>query len=315
MTAHQHTPLVDSSPLRVAVCGRPFVGTSTVAAALTAAGRFDITDIKPDLTVRVVAETVKPEDQRAIAGMTGQVLILLTKADTCGLGPGGPVQTARRRSAELSALAGAPAEPVVGLLALAALDNSVLDAGLLHAVKVLVSEPADLRTAETFVTAPHSLTRADRHRLLDRLDLFGIAHAVVLLRHEPDASPQDVRDALRRVSGIDEVLARIEVLGAESRYRRLQTVVAELEVAAIDDAAVAELLASDEVLEARMTAAMRVMRAAGTGAEVRTGGNAGEHLARARHWRRYGAGPVSTIHRACAADIARGSLRMWGATR
>ena len=35
------------------------------------------------------------------------------------------------------------------------------------------------------------------------------------------------------------------------------------------------------------------------------------HLSRAVHWQRYTRGPVSDLHRACGADIARGSLRLW----
>ncbi len=30
------------------------------------------------------------------------------------------------------------------------------------------------------------------------------------------------------------------------------------------------------------------------------------------HWTRYGDGPVNALHRSCAADICRGSLRLYG---
>jgi hypothetical protein len=60
---------------------------------------------------------------------------------------------------------------------------------------------------------------------------------------------------------------------------------------------------------ARMSAAEAVMRAEG----VQPG--AATHLARARSWRRYGTGPVSALHRACAADLVNGSLRLSGGIR
>ncbi|MCV6971136.1 hypothetical protein H7I00_16355, partial [Mycobacterium bohemicum] len=34
-------------------------------------------------------------------------------------------------------------------------------------------------------------------------------------------------------------------------------------------------------------------------------------LPRALRWQRYGRAAVSDLHRACGADIARGSLRLW----
>lgn len=71
----------------------------------------------------------------------------------------------------------------------------------------------------------------------------------------------------------------------------------------------AEFLATDAVVMARMSAAIEVMRAAGV--EVDTTGGVADHLRRAVRWRRYGDGPVPDLHRSCAADIARGCLRLW----
>lgn len=303
------------APLRVAVHGLPGVGGSAVSAVLGALG-FEVTERPADVEVRVVAEVVKPEDLRAITAAPGPVLLLLTKADLAGFGPGGPVETARRRCAELAAVAGTPAEPMVGLLALAALDPDVLDEALMDALRVLAAEPGDLRTVETFVTGPHRLPAADRQRLADVLDLFGIAHAVIVLRGAASGAVgrDAVRAVLRRVSGADAVAARIDLLGAEVRYRRLQAVIAELELAALTDPAVAHFLAGDDVVLARMAAAMDVMVVAGmTFDGLDAEGDA--QLRRAVRWRRYGAGPVNSVHRACAADISRGSLRLWGTGR
>lgn len=302
-----------TTPLRVLVCGLPGVGSTTVAAALAALGRFEIIEHVPgteggdvEVVVRVVAETVRPEDLRAIAAAGVPALVLLTKADTCGLGPGGPVETARRRCAELASLAAAAAEPIAGLVARAALDPTVLDRGVMEAIGVLAAEAADLRTAETFVCGPHSLSVAMRRRLLDALDLFGIAHAVVVARRHDGVTAGEVRRVLRRVSAVDAVAARIAQLGADERYRRLQAVIAGLDAAAISDRRIADFLTGDDVVLARMAAAREVMQAF----DVRTSDET--PVARARYWRRYGAGPVGAVHRACAADLVNGSLRLWG---
>jgi hypothetical protein len=46
------------------------------------------------------------------------------------------------------------------------------------------------------------------------------------------------------------------------------------------------------------------------GVAVDAGDDPAAHRRRASRWRHYGAGPVSALHRACAADITRGSLRL-----
>ena len=74
----------------------------------------------------------------------------------------------------------------------------------------------------------------------------------------------------------------------------------------------AVLEAGDAEVIARMRTAVRVMRAAGVEApEVDENADASAHLRRAVLWQRYRSGPVSDLHRACGADIVRGSLRLW----
>ena len=83
---------------------------------------------------------------------------------------------------------------------------------------------------------------------------------------------------------------------------------AELETLAVTDERLSELLCSDEMVIARMTAAIDAVE--GTGLCVGDHDDAAAHLQRAVHWHGYGRGAASAIHRSCGADIARGSLRL-----
>jgi hypothetical protein len=295
-----------TAPLRATVHGRPGVGASTVGAALSAAGVV-VVDAGADLDILVVAEVAKPEDLAE-----HPTLVVLTKADLTGFGPGGPIAAAHRRCAPLVTLIGAPTEPMVALLAVAALDDGVLDPSLLDALRVLVDEPADLRSPDTFVTCAHRLSAAVRQRLLDTLDLFGIAHSVLTLR-QPGAGAPEVRAVLRAVSRIDEVIERIDTLAAAARYRRMALVVDELTALAISNRQIAAFLTADDTVLARMAAAVDVVQ--GVGLAVDPSDDPDAHLRRAVQWRRYGAAPLAALHRACAADIARGSLRLLAAAR
>jgi hypothetical protein len=67
---------------------------------------------------------------------------------------------------------------------------------------------------------------------------------------------------------------------------------------------VTEFLTSDDTVVARMAAAMDLARAFGLE-------DPPEQLPRAVRWQRYSRGPINEVHRACGADIARGSLRLW----
>jgi len=297
------------APATVAVHGRHGVGVSTVTEVLTAAGvrvrDADIADA--DIDVRVVAEVVKPEDLAALR--TGRpTLTVLNKADLAGFGAGGPIEAARARCADLAATTGTAVSPLVALLAMASLDPGVLDGAVLESVRVLVAEPADLSSPDAFVGGTHRLPRAARQRLAERLDLFGIAHAVLALRAAPDIDADEMRGLLRRASCADEVCARIDGLAAEVHYRRMLAAITELEGMAGRHAAVDAFLTSDRTAGARMQAAAAVL--GGAGIAVDTGSGAQAHLRRAVRWQRYGAGPVTALHRACGADIARGSLRL-----
>ena len=145
-----------------------------------------------------------------------------------------------------------------------------------------------------------------RGQLLARLDLFGIANAVAALRNGADRAA--VRTALRRVSGVDAVCAEIDRAAAPVRYRRIESVLTELTgmAAGPGGARLAEFLAGDDVVLARMAAAAEVLGAAGMPVS-----RAADSLRMAIGWQRYAEGPVSELHRSCGLDLTRGALRLW----
>lgn len=305
------TPIISriAAPLRVAVLGRDGVGRGTVDAALARAG----VTVTPDATTAdvhalVIAEALKPEDRGRLATADRPIVTLLNKADLAGLGDGGPLARAHRRAADCRALTGVPTVPMVALLAVAELDDE-----LVSALRVLVTEPADLTSTDAFVNAGHSVRPEVRQRLLAALDRYGIAHAVLALGEGADAMA--IPKVLRRVSQIDRVVEHIEAAGAPVRYRRVRSALAELNCLAVQsgDERLTEFLSNDDTVLAVMAAAVDVVEAEGTA--VDRGDDAAAHLRRAVHWRRYSRGPVDVLHRSCGADIARGSLRLLGRTR
>jgi len=327
-----------AAPMRVAVCGRRGVGCPTVARALNRAGiasgiSAQVTaptdaadpdvDSDTDLVVYVTAEVVKPEDSRAIQAIAAArrpVLAVLNKADVAGFAGDGPIALARARCAHFSALVGVPMEPMVGLLAVAALDDLLDDASwaALRKLADIANFDAPFEGSfEGFLAFPAAddPVPADvRLRLLDTLDLFGVALAVAAVRQGKTAA--QVRALLRRVSGVDAVLDKVAAGGAEVRYRRVLDAVAELEALAVShdeiSGRIGEFCSRDATVIARMAAAVDL--AESTGLEVGSCPDPAAHLAQALRWQRYSLGrlgPVSAVHRACGADIARGSLRLW----
>ncbi len=327
-----------AAPLGVLVQGRPAVGCRTVARALDRAGcgagmrvaaSTDadlIADRNADLVVYVTTEVVKPEDIRAIQAIAPRpVLAVLNKADLLGFAGDGPVAVAKARCTHFSALIGVSVQPMIGLLAVAALDDpgECLDEELWAALRVLAAHPGGAAMLEGcydgFLAADSPVPTEVRQRLLDTLDVFGTALGVAAVKRGGTAA--QVRALLRRVSCVDAVVDKIAALGAEVRYRRVLKAVAELEALAVSeavaDAEISEFLRRDDTVLARMAAAVAVAEAAGL--EVGPRDDPADHLARALRWQRYSIGGIenigraSDIHRACGADIARGSLRLWSA--
>jgi len=288
-------------PLEVAVRGRDGVGRATVAAALAAAGLVIVDEgMAAEVDVVVVAEALKPEDRAMLS--PGSSLVVLTKADLAGFGAGGPIAVADRRAAAIQAQTGVPTVAMVGLLAVAALDDD-----LVAALRTLTAEPADLTSTDGFAKAGHRLSQSVRVRLLDALDLFGIAHGVLALQQGTEAAALPA--VMRRLSRLDRVLARLAAVGAAARYERLRAALVRLHaMAATGTPDLAEFLACDDTVIAVMAAAVDVVEAAGM--PVETDDEPRAHLHRALHWHRYSRGPVNSLHRRCGADICRGSLRL-----
>jgi hypothetical protein len=319
-----------AKPLRVVVRGRPGVGCDTVARALDRAGIASGISAATgptspacaaDIVVYVTAEVIKPEDSDAVAAAGRPLLAVLNKADLAGSLSGragdGPIAAARTRCAEFSALLGVPVEPMIGLLGVAALDG--LDGALWSALRALAADPGGSSCLDGsfagFLAANNPVPTDVRLRLLDTLDLFGTALGVAAVRR--GGTPAQVRALLRRISGVDAVLDQIAVVGAEVRYRRMLRAVAELEAVAVSHDEIAgqigEFLSRDDTVLARMAAAVDLAEAAGLQVDPADtdGDDPAAHLPRAARWQRYARGPVGPLQRACGADIARGSLRLW----
>jgi hypothetical protein len=288
-----------ATPLRVAVSGRRGVGRRTVARALAQAGdrRATITlttSSAADVHLYVLADTVKPEDRAAIGAAGPPLLAVLNKADLIattepGRHPHGPTAAAGARCAQLSDRAGTPIQPLIAILGVDGLVDDALWAGL---SLLAGGYPVDVRL---------------RERMLDALDEFGVAQATAAIRR--GASRAEVAALLRRLSGIDDVVDKIEALGAPVRYRRVRGAVAELAALAVTDRRIGDFLTRDDTVVAQMMAAIDVVEAVGM--DVDRDDTAAAHLRRAVHWQRYRRGSVAATHRACGADIVRGSLRLW----
>ena len=155
---------------------------------------------------------------------------------------------------------------------------------------------------------PHRLPGEVRRRLLDTLDRYGVANAVLAVGSEGGTNALVAR--LRRLSLVDRVVEHLDAAGAPIRYRRVQAAIAELRMLAaqLNDDRLADFLSADTTVLATMSAAVDVVEAAGV--RVDRSDEPAAHLRRAVHWKRYGCGPVGALHRSCAADISRGSLRL-----
>jgi hypothetical protein len=246
------SPIIDRlrRPTGVAVVGRTGVGRDTVAAALRLHGVAVTGTGTAEVRVVVIAEAVKPEECAMAVGLP--TLVVLNKADLTGTRCGGAWANAHRRAADVQRRTGTPTVAMVGLLGKASGASEAtgdmqgaLDADLVHALRTLVSTPADLASVDAFVACDHPIGREVRSRLLERLDRFGIAHAVVALARGDD--PATLPALLLRLSNVEAVLAGLRACAAPVRYRRLRAALAEMHALAIelDDEGLLGLLNSE----------------------------------------------------------------------
>ncbi|MFV0495673.1 hypothetical protein [Mycobacterium sp.] len=294
------------APVTVTVSGRRGAGRHTVAGALDRVGRSSgiraaVAAGEPDLRVHVLVETVKPEDHRG----EKPVLAVLNKTDTIHLRGAGPMPAAQARCVRLSALMEVPTLPLSGLLAVAGCRG--LDGACWAGLRALAADPGMPGlldgSFDGVLAASLPVPVAVRQRLLATLDLLGIALGSAALRQGADMA--QVRALWRQVSGVDAVVEQLVAAGTVVRYRRVCEAVAVLEALAVSNPQIRTFLSRDDTVLARTAAAVDVVAAAG----LEPGPD--EPLARAVHWQRCRAACASELHRACAADIARGSLRLW----
>ncbi|WP_099223720.1 hypothetical protein [Mycobacterium persicum] len=311
-----------AEPLRVAVRGRPGTGCRTVAHALRGAGlAASVSPVSPasvaDVQLYVLAEALKPEDRDAIAAVrdAGQPLVIvLNKADLSGFGGAGPMAAAQTRCAHFSALVGLPVVPMIGLLAAAAFDDQ--DETCWPALRALAAHPDGLTclggSFDGFLAAELTVSTPMRMRLLEALDLFGIALGVAAVRR--GVPPAGVRALLRRASGVDAVVAGVMAAGAPPRYRRILEAVTALEAMAVTDERIARCSSGDDMVLARMSAALDAVSALHLESEGIAPENMAALLRRAVRWQHHRSsrdGRAGDLPAACGADIVRGSLRLW----
>ncbi|WP_264026216.1 hypothetical protein [Mycolicibacterium pyrenivorans] len=297
------------APLDVGVLGRPGVGRAAVAAGLAGAGVTIADDAaRTAAQVLVIAEALKPEERALAEASSGATMVVLNKADLAGVDPGGPLSVAERRAAEFTATVGLPVVPMIAPLAAVELGDDEV-----AALRALVATPADMTSADAFVGSDHRLPAQMRERLLEKLDRFGLAHAVLAVAG--GAADAAVVRQLRALSQVERVLEVLAAVTAPVRYRRVCAALRELRTLAAQsgDDRIDAFLAADDAVLAVMTAAVDVVEAAGL--TVDRADDADAHLRRAVQWGRRAREPGDVTHQRCAKDIARGSLRLLGRSR
>ncbi|MCX8564684.1 hypothetical protein OS122_27750 [Mycolicibacterium mucogenicum] len=101
---------------------------------------------------------------------------------------------------------------------------------------------------------------------------------------------------------------------AAGRYRTIVAMLTEIAWAAseLDDDRVRQWSASDATAALRTAAATAALEADGLAVDAAMDSDA--HLRRALHWRRFGCRTTDDLHRRCAMDVSRGSLRLLART-
>ncbi|MEU5258467.1 dynamin family protein [Amycolatopsis sp. NPDC021455] len=184
----------------------------------------------------VVTQGVRADDQQALAAFTAatasreagpvNAIAVLNKADTIAPesveGSGGDVWKAATLLAEKQASTLKPRVadvlPVIGLIAESAESGGFTSADA-EALRQLAELDDDvlqtmLISADIFTSWECDVPAGTRLRLLEKLDLFGVAHAVEVVRKEPEITAGALRRSLLDASGLEAVRQRLAVVFA-----------------------------------------------------------------------------------------------------
>ncbi|MGI8814222.1 MAG: sensor histidine kinase [Pseudonocardia sp.] len=332
-----------AAPLRVAVVGPPGAGTTTLAAALTAVAPASATVLDmsaalplgapdPDPSVDALVALLRPgPDGSSLAGLAARagvdplsvaVLVVLNRADeVCGQQPEDwdealAVAVACQQDPDLQRT-GQPVTPVIGRLALGAVELTDGDVAALRALGDTSDEADEL--------------------LLDRLGAFGVRLAVSLLRDGVATDRDGLACELAQASGLTwltgalsgQFARRAQALRARSAMLELESVVrrypgtAEPVLYRIEELRagtheLAEIELSDALANGSMVllgtdrdAALRLLGTADGRPTARLGLSEDASLEEVRaavtdelsHWRRQAAHPAATSSVRRAAEI------------
>lgn len=184
----------------------------------------------------VVTQGVRADDQQALAAFTAatasreagpvNAIAVLNKADTIAPesveGAGGDVWKAATLLAEKQASTLKPRVadvlPVIGLIAESAESGGFTSADA-EALRQLAELDDDilqtmLISADIFTSWECDVPAGTRLRLLEKLDLFGISHAVQAIRKEPEITAGTMRRSLLDASGLEGVRQRLSIVFA-----------------------------------------------------------------------------------------------------
>lgn len=184
----------------------------------------------------VVTQGVRADDQQALAAFTAatasreagpvNAIAVLNKADTIAPesveGADGDVWKAATLLAEKQASTLKPRVadvlPVIGLIAESAEVGGFTSADA-EALRQLAELDDDilqtmLISADIFTSWECDVPAGTRLRLLEKLDLFGISHAVEAIRKEPEITAGTLRRSLLDASGLEGVRQRLSIVFA-----------------------------------------------------------------------------------------------------
>ncbi|MGV9676137.1 Rab family GTPase [Nocardia sp. NPDC003482] len=315
-------------PLRIQVTGRARSGKSTLLRALALISAEETApvdepgepepDLDGDLIVYVLAAALQPADRRVLAALPpDRVVVVLNKADAIGSRWADAVTAADRYAREL----GLPVLPVVSALAAHTRAGTPSEDDLRtlrrHAGR---DDPAFTLSPELFTAADAGPDTADRQALLDRWGLYGVACALVALRHEPGLGPQPLLRLLHAVSGIDAVHTRVHVQYEGIVARRggeLLDELARLAARALPESdsrasdLIEDYLAGDEALWLGVRAGLACPQVRHLASGPARPADADDALARAERWRAVIASDLPADARRAAVRVHNGYVRIW----